>query len=266
MEDLPLEALQAYLDGTLPEAQRTAFEQQLAAQPELQEFVDAYTQAERLQDGDWPLTQNQEALSEALRKFRGEEVQDFAQQLQAAQARYQVPAAPTPLWRKPWVAVAGLAAAAALLLFLFLPGSVSPTDAYAQYNSWDELPSLSVKSTTSEAKATQLERDFRAGNYEASLHLGEELVTASEAVNPNLWLYYGISQLETGDTQGALTTFKELTQSPTLDAHKGYWYQALAYLKEGRTAEARTALEAVTADPKHYRYEEAKDLLKKLKR
>ena len=64
-------------------------------------------------------------------------------------------------------------------------------------------------------------------------------------------------------TANAIETFNQLIESKLLDASKGYWYKALAYVKAGDKEQAKALLEKITSDSL-YNHQKAEELLDKL--
>jgi hypothetical protein len=80
-----------------------------------------------------------------------------------------------------------------------------------------------------------------------------------------LILYRGVAQLELDQYENALNSFRELIISNTIDHHKGYWYTAMVYLKQGNKELLVESLEIIAANPSYYNHEESLALLKELK-
>jgi len=55
-----------------------------------------------------------------------------------------------------------------------------------------------------------------------------------------------------------------MRNSRLLDRSKGLWFKALAYLKANDKEKAIETLELIIRRPENFRYQEAKELLKKL--
>ncbi len=265
LDDILLRKLEQYLGDVMSAEEREAFQKEIDANPELQEFIAAYRQTDDLSNDGWPLADDSEQLAEALAAFRDKETRDFEEKLKSASSRYH---STSPGQSVPWRKIGGwtaIAAALALLVYVLLPKNISMEDAYLTYSTWEEVPSLAVKGDIDDDPRNTLETLFRDRNFEDVLDLGSQLVLESTSIDPNLLLYLGISQLETNRFDDAIATFDQLTTSNTLDAHKGFWYKAMVFLKKGDKEAATEALNEVTSNEHNYRYEDAKSLLKKLK-
>ncbi|WP_034228494.1 tetratricopeptide repeat protein [Aquimarina pacifica] len=165
--------------------------------------------------------------------------------------------------------IAVTAAAAVLLIFFIGNYSSNPsTEAlYAEYNNWDDLPSLTLQGDTT-ANLAKGEELFNKGAYQEVIALFtqniEESQVAHKEINPYVLSYLGASYLESGAYNKALETFNILLKNNTLDSSKGYWYKAMVYLKQGNREKAIEELKLLTNNKQHFNFDVAKRLLRKL--
>jgi len=73
-----------------------------------------------------------------------------------------------------------------------------------------------------------------------------------------------VLNLELNHNQKAIEIFKQLTKSNNLDAFKGHWYLALAYLKISKNELALQELKTLTKKTKIFKNKEALALIKNL--
>jgi tetratricopeptide (TPR) repeat protein len=133
---------------------------------------------------------------------------------------------------------------------------------YNDYSSWDNLPSFSEKSAVNNDPRLLLEKAFNTQQYEDVISLSDSILSNTQTLEPNVLLYQGIAQLELDRFEDAIQTFPNLSKSNALDAHKGYWYIALVYAKQGDQQAFVAALKKVESDPSNFNYPQAVQLLK----
>lgn len=158
-----------------------------------------------------------------------------------------------------------LAIAASFVLFIGLFFLNNNQNLYMNYNSWDNLPSLIERGvdqnkTLQDAEVAFVNKDYTAANTLYNTH-----ILNSNTTNTNVYLYYGITQLELNQNDKALDTFDKIINSNALDSSKGFWYKTLVYLKAEDKLNAIKQLEIIVSNTENYNYNEAKKLLEKLK-
>jgi hypothetical protein len=260
------EKLERYLNNQMAPDEKEQFEKEIAQSPELQELIEIHQQVTVLDDdAEWitfegdvneikkniPLFEDEEtkAFAQKLREFRNDQV--------GATGRKSV------VWKRLAV-FSGVAASILLALFLTMQRGGDLDQLYVEHSSWNELPSLTVKGDPVSERA-EVEQLFEQKKYVEVITKVRDISLNSEEKDIALLLYQGVSQLELNQYENALNTFTELTASNTIDHHKGYWYTAMVYLKQGKKELLIKSLEVVAANPKYYKHEEATALLKELK-
>jgi len=153
---------------------------------------------------------------------------------------------------------ATLAAAAALLVFLFLPGKNNKL--YENFFEPEKLISQqSLPDNTSNfEKANEL---YKSENYKEAKVLYEK----SLIEKPNdAWalVYKGCSEMELNQINQAVSSFQQLADQHNDFADIANWYLALCHLKKGDAAQSTNLLKRISKNDKHY--EKARQLLKEL--
>lgn len=240
--------IEEYLDGRLSEEARAALETRLAADEELAQALSLRRDMDRHLRKREKRAQLKSTLAELGQEFFKAETPAAA----PGEARR------IPLHRR-WYAYAAavlLLAAASIVLYLNLrPGL------YEQYAQHAPL-SLTVMSAEADALGARAEQAFNAGEYEDAYAALQDYVNAHPA-NNLARLYLGLSALETGRLDEALSIFNQIkTEAGGQWADYAQWYLALTYLKQGDKAACRTALEEI-GDGSEW-YEEARALLGRL--
>ncbi|MEL6656979.1 MAG: hypothetical protein AAFY48_22715 [Bacteroidota bacterium] len=231
------EEIAAYLAGELPEAERTAFAQQL------EQNEDLATQVEQQR-----LTHQAVDLYTQLRTK--EEIK----------AIYKNGARTRSL---PGRTILAVAASVALLLvagFLWQKNNYSNTALADQYST--PYPDrLTTMSGDAEAQLTEAMEAYNRGDYAAAIPLLEGLPD-SLSTNGLTQLYLGIAQLKQGQAANAQTSLEAI---PLDSAYQeaANWYLVLSELAQGQEVAARERLESIIA-AEAYPGPAAQDLLKQL--
>ncbi len=234
--------IQDYLDGKLSGEALADFQQQLQNDPVMEEEMTI-------------MSHMQKAFAP-----EDEQIKTVRQSLQ--EVHRQNSPARSAKTRKLGFRLLSLAAAILLLVtFVFMwPKTSGPDQLYADYAKHDLL-SLSTRSIPADDLTSELEQAFNEQQYQEALNLSTSyLVKYPDAYN--VLLAKGISELELGKYEAALSTFKEIEQSD-LRINKGKWYQAMTYLKKGDIEQCRSVLNDIVSS-KSYQHQQALELLKKL--
>jgi len=151
---------------------------------------------------------------------------------------------------------AALAAAAALLLFLFIPNTEKKL--YAKHFEVPDNQSKMGKILTTFDKANKA---YNTKNFEDAVQLYNEYLL-EDSNNPKALLYKGGAELASKQTNAAIATFQKLEQNNRY-SDVANWYLALGYLKKGEEEKTESYLKLITKDDKKYYYK-AQQLLKEL--
>ncbi|RYD82847.1 MAG: tetratricopeptide repeat protein [Sphingobacteriales bacterium] len=217
-----LDLADQYLSGQMSVEERIAFEQRLQ------------------NDSDWAVKFKEiqiMALGIQEASLRNE-MQQWSQQKKAARVRSIN-------------GIKKIAAAAAILLSVSVLGWMlifkkSGTEQlYADFYKPD--PGLATKMSLSDNY--EFERamvDYKTGDYKAALERWNKLLPL-EPANDTLHYFIATANLGVDNTAAALQFFnKVLQQNNSAFAGEAYWYKGLALLKQGKKAEAVTAIEQST--------------------
>lgn len=258
-----------FLNGLLSEVQIKEVEQRMHLDSIFREKILIEKQLfETLNPNDWSFAENVNHQKKETYStiYNSKEATDFKQTLIKVNSEYQNSQKNTSkkTIRKFFYPVAAAILIIGGLIFMY-PKKENLKDVYASSINFSELPSMVVRSE-SESKSTLIKAQnaFEAKDYKNALVLissQEKVIRKQRGV---LLLYKGISQMELEDYDTALKTFDSLSTSNFIDAPKGIWYKALLFLKKGDKKAARIALEKIISNPNHYKYEKAKEILKKL--
>ena len=154
----------------------------------------------------------------------------------------------------------GLIASAAVAALLVMFNPFQPNDLYHQYASHQPI-SLTEKSTGSDL-ATKAETAFNQKNY-ALAYRNITIYLQENAEDQKAQLALGISALEFGKTEEAISIFEKINAGNSALKNYGTWYLALSYLKQKNFEKAKSFLNQVP-DSEKTLFTKAQKLLKDL--
>lgn len=256
--------IENYLNGNMTSIEKETFKVEINQSEEIKEFIEIYQQINQFEnDDDWITFDGETShLKKAIQLFQQKDVQNFSEKLKIIR-KEQKPEKKLWQWKKVLYAN-GLVACLLVFIYVFYFQQPNLNRIYNNNNSWNELPSLSVKGTNLNDQLNKLEKLFNENKFDESRKLCLTIIGNSKTLQPNILLYLGVSQLELNEYDNALKTFTTLTKSNTLDFHKGYWYKAMIYLKK---EEKELLINELNQIKKHHYYnnDKAVKILKKLK-
>lgn len=252
-----------YLKGLLSKDEKESFLERLMSDVDFKENFELEEQLfHALNDRNWSFSKNQNVEVEGYVNLLEEnDLQDLKKTLAVTNSKFNANKS------KPTKRLFYYLAAASLIFLLgfqfFFNKTVSNQDLYNDYLALNDLPSFVSRSDTS-SELTTAQRLFENKNYEEALSIFSSIKEQQE-YKATLIVYKGISEIELEKYKAAENTFNSLIESDLLDAEKGYWYKALAFLKADRVVEAEKVL-SVIVSKSLYKNSEAKALLEKIKR
>lgn len=265
------EMITAYLNQNLSDPDRLAFEERMQKDTALAQEVaihkEMYAQYGTDVSNAQQLPIDSQELQALRNHLRSEEIQELSQKIKAGKKKYDIENTPS---KKPILRYLYYAAAAVALLFLvnrfFIESHLSSEELYAEYNTWENLPSLTVRGDNQQYLAKG-EAMFVNKEYTEAIPLFTSYLTSNpEITNPHVLTYLGIAYLESDNFEKALTTFEQLLRSNTLENDTAYWYIALTYLKQGNDKKAIDNLKLLRNNPDNFYYKKAGALLSKLEK
>lgn len=267
-DDQTYEQIASYLNNQMDEAEKAIFESQLENNAELASFVDTFSTLDSVyNENKWTVKSNAtiDEVKALAQEFRSDDVTDLSKKIRAIQQNTNLEK-PTKSRKTYFYYISSAVAVAAVftLFYFSFMQSLTANDAFEQYHDWNTLPSFQTKSASVDnlAKASAL---FKEEKYQEALAIFKAYEKENNTYNPQIQLYIGVSQLELENYSEAIQTFNQLKNSNTIDAHKAYWYTALAYLKQNDSENAKKVLNSLVQSSTNYNYEKAKKLLKNLK-
>jgi len=158
----------------------------------------------------------------------------------------------------------------ALISFMIFSGSKSPSDIYSTYYHHELISTGDVRSDESNselnaninaAKIAYNNQDFilAAENFQKSYESGK--------IENNDKMYYAIALKENGMTEKAVNIFNEIIYGKECSNQEpSIWQLAGTYFKNGEYELARKQYEKLAAEEEAFKYDEARKMLKMIKR
>lgn len=269
-----LEQAERYLDGKMTAEELKIFEKEIENNEELLNYIEVNKQM-RLQYGeeDWGFAKNtneSDKLKTLEAVFNSEDTKKTKDVISKASQSYfnnteEITQGGKSGKYKIYFTLT-IAACIALMVGFFITNQGQTTsEIYASYSSWSELPSLTERGESQNILLYKGEQAFQAKNYKEAEIAFIEAIKKSNNFDANAMLYLGIAQLELNEYEAALSNFKKVTKSDSLDASKGYWYTGLTYLKQKAKVKAIETFELIAANATYYNNDKAKTILEALK-
>lgn len=238
-----IELIEHYLDGSLFDNERLAFEERVRSEEELRALVE-----------DMRLMR--EGILHASRK----EVLRSLRDLETTLPHIEAPV--VPLWRNTWLQVAASLVLVLVAVYLLWPRTQEPAQLFAE--NFEPYPNIIMPTVRGvvENDSTVKAQAFRAYDqqeYAQAIQLFEKLSVQDEAV----LLYLGNSYLASGQPEKALVLFEKVLNNYDVFDEQAEWYVAVSYLKLEEREKARVALQKVVARESSYK-SKAQLILEKL--
>lgn len=244
MESKENELFEAYLEGSLPVGERTAFEEKLKTDIQFREEFTLF-----------------EDVYKVLTNKYSPERNDFLSTLKKVDAEF-IPStvSKSPKSKiisfKPWQY--GIAASILLAVGLFLFNDFGKPS-YSDFATHQEI-SLAVRSETDQV-SKKAETAFNSKNYQEAIVYFDELIKNSPE-NTELQYYKAISLIETNHFPEAESILNNLSKGTSVYAAKAVWMTALSKLKQKDYKATKAVLETIPATSPEY--QRAKKLLESL--
>lgn len=267
-DDSTYEEIASYLNNQMDEQAKKAFEERLQNDEDLADFFATYKELDGVYDEQkWNIKINATSseIKELANQFRTEDVTELSKKIRSIQQKGNTTTSKTKRKTTFYYISSAVAIAALFALFYFsFSQTLSPKEAFDSYNDWSILPAFQTKNDVQSdiSKAVTL---FNEKEYKKALTIFKSSQQETSTFDPSIQLYIGVCQLELNYNKEALSTFKNIRNSNTLDAHKAFWFIALTHLKLEDSKSAIATLEQLIQNEDNFNYEKAKNLLKRLK-
>ncbi|WP_346316026.1 tetratricopeptide repeat protein [Chitinophaga sp. YIM B06452] len=241
MNELDHELIERYLSGDMDPATRAAFESRLEKEPELLHTLQTWRDVEE--------TLRHSLAPDAQR----EELKKTLQQLRPVITKQP---AKVVRFNKSLIAIASLAAAVALILYL----GPWDEDVYQQYGV-REMISPAERGTSADTLLAEAAYQFNHHHYEQAIATLSK-VLQQQPDNAYALYYRGLSYLENKQLSQARADLGSIYNGESVFKYEGAFYVALSYLKEDNKDKCREWLGKIPEDAENYA--KARELMEKL--
>jgi len=243
--------IEDYLDGTLPDPDRLAFEAAVRNDPALAQALAVLREARERLTRQWEDAPADAALQATLQElgrthFRENAAPDNTRGLGGGTFRIS---------RTWWAAAAALAVLFVAWLFVRPP---QHERLYAEYRDLPEA-AFAVRGGN-DALVQAAETAFNSGNYQTALSKLSDYLAEVPSDTEKLF-FAGLCYLELNRLEEARAAFQQVATAPAW-ADEAYWFLALGYLRENKRNECLAALEKI--GPTNSRYASAAMLRQQL--
>lgn len=257
--------VEQYVSGSMSEFEARDFEKLMESNAELKSAVALSKQLNAHLSGtldDSTVPKNE--YTQKLRSFiESEEAQELKETLRSVQMERRVPKLRSKRRRIVFIAAAAVVIFLVSAIGLLFQTEQGTEKLFAQYYSTDDLPSV-IRRGTANTLLEQGAVAFQNENYSDALAYFEEYDASTETPDMALYLYKGATLMELSNYYAAIQEFELAIDSESIDATKGFWFKAMAYLKSGDVANAKYVLTDISSHVWYYNHEKSKELLKKL--
>ena len=257
--------IESYLADAMSVEETAAFEQQIDNDPHLKATVELSRQINlHLSEYEDDTTIPDNEYTQELRSYmQSEDAAEIKETLRNVQLERRVPQLRSK--RRRLILMAGAAAALFIVsaIGLIFQGEQGTEQLYAQYYSTNDLPSVIRRGTSN----TLLEKGalaFQNSNYSDAMTFFENYEATTTEPEVALYLYKGATYMEQNQFYKAIQEFELAIDSESIDATKGFWFKAMAYLKAGDEQKARNILTDIANHVWYFNNDKAKELLKDL--
>ncbi|MCB0644647.1 MAG: tetratricopeptide repeat protein [Phaeodactylibacter sp.] len=241
------EKIDRFLEGEMEASERQSFEQEIQENPEARELL-----------------QLNQALAETLADQQETQLIEAIQSVRAARTSTGNTAKIVPFQTRllRWAAIA-LVLIAVGIGFRYFVNPDTPETLFAANFEGKQMQVTEMSAATDALLQEGTER-YNTGQYQAA---AERLQSYLQA-EPEHWevqLYLGNALLQAGQADDARVVYQKIVSSGSSYAEPAEWQSALSFLKSGKTAQAKAALQSIADRPGHSYQKKASNLLKRLK-
>ncbi|MEM7185013.1 MAG: hypothetical protein AAF466_00035 [Bacteroidota bacterium] len=257
--------IESYLGGEMSSEEVVAFELEMENDPQLMAEVQLSRQINlHFSESEDPEAVPNNSYTRDLRSFLdSDEAAEIKETLRNVQLERRVPQLRRKRRRLVLVSVAAsvlFLVSAIGLLFQSEPGT---DKLYAQYYSTADLPSVIRRDDNSSLLESGVVA-FQNGDLADAMAYFENYEASTEEPDVAVFLYKGATYMEQEQFFKAIEAFEVVIDSGSIDASKGFWFKAMAYLKAGDKNNAIHILEDIANHIWYFKHDQAKELLEKL--
>ncbi len=263
MDDILKLKIEAYISNSMSKEEMYSFEKQLENDAELKKEVELAKELNHFLKGDVINKHSDTELSKKINTFLGsEEAGNLESKLLKVKNEYKS-AQVKPKNKKYLLAAATIAFLLISSVSYFFMNQNTTEKLFAQYYSVNDLPSV-IKRGNNQDQFTEGVLKFKTLDYKEALKLFDSYKNTDNDLNPSVYLYAGIANMELELYNKALLEFDKMVRSNSIDRSKGLWFKALLYLKKQDEVNAKITLGKIAENSKNFKFKETEEILKKL--
>jgi len=263
MDDIIKLKIESYISNSMSEEEVSSFEKQLENDAVLKKEVELAKELNHFLKGDLINSHSDTKLSTKINTFlESEEATDLENKLLKVKNEYKETHLKSR--KKKYLLVA-----ASIAFFLissigyFFLNQNNTEKLFAQYYSVSDLPSV-IKRANNQDQLIEGVLKFKALDYKEAIKLFDSYKNTDNDLNPSVYLYSGIVNMELKQYDKAILEFDKIILSNSIDNSKGLWFKALLYLKKRDKVNAKITLEKIVENSSNFKFKEAKELLEVL--
>lgn len=257
-----------YINGELSDSDLSAFEDLLKKDKNLMEEVNFHKEVDAvLMEKMSPVNEFKEEEALLLPALNNLGSKHFLEENETTKTTNDIKETPPsgilkPTLIKSLIPIA-LLAAAAMLIFVFVPFKSDFTNATLANNNFQPFGLETVRSAVNNPSIQdKAQKTYNDKKYNEALPLLEKWVIESPG-SPKAWLAKGSAEYNLNKLDDAITSFSRVVENTSFKA-VARWYMALTYLKKGDKEQAKAILIKIEKEAENY--EEANKLLKQIDR
>jgi len=256
--------IEKYIQGELSGNELLEFETSLEKDEVLRKKVHFYQYSMSVLSKNKPLTQAEKTKLAQINPIL-DELRDkyFINKTANTEIQHEeIKSKPTVI--KQLLPYAALAAAAAILLFLFLPQLQNQSNPEIADRNFELYPLSSNRMGDEDDKLFKdAQRNYNNSRFEEADQQFDAFLAANSKA-PDIWLAKGCTVFELDNIDAAINSFKKVIEKDDSDISHPYanWYLALCYLKKDDAKKAISHLKEIKERADNYT--EAKRLLRQL--
>jgi len=263
MEDSINIQIENYISNSMSEEKRALFETKMANDKELKTKVELAKELNHFLIGkETPLNRTYELDQEYKMFIQSEEATDLKKTIKKAHKNTEIRQDSSKTTNiKSYFLAASIALLVGFLGLNLFKGNDKHT-LYTIYYASSDLPSV-IKRNELKNELVLGVLAFKKNDFQKAVTHFEKYKTDNTKIDDAVYLYEGVSYLNTNNNQKALTEFNLMINSNSIDNSKGYWFKALLYLKNNQIDKTKTLLNKIINE-KSFNHQKAKKLLSKL--
>ncbi len=263
MDDILKLKIEAYISNSMSKEEIHSFEKQLKNDVELKKEVELAKELNHFLKDDVINKHSDTELSKKINTFlESEEATGLENKLLKVKNEYKT-AQVKPKNKKYLLVAASIVFLLISSIGYYFLNQNNSEKLFTQYYSANDLPSV-IKRGNQQDNLIQGVLKFKESDYTEALKMFDSYKNTDNNLNPSVYLYAGIANMELELYDKALLEFDKMILSNSIDYSKGLWFKALLYLKKQDKVNAKIILKKIVENSESFKFKEAEELLRKL--